>query len=683
MSFVNPIFLAALATAALPILYHLVRRIQAKQVKFSSLMFLQMTPREVVRRRRIQHWLLMLMRCLILGLLAFAFTRPFIPKDQLPFVTQRENQSVVLLVDNSFSMHYVDGGTSRMDAAQEAALSKLAEAAGDDEYSVILFSDKTQQLTPLDSELGVHQNAIQSLVVPSYRSTDFYSAIRLAEEVLDEARFDAKRIVLISDIQDSGWQGAFENWKLKEEIDFEIVNLGVAESENSYIDGFSLLERRVEGSVVHRFNARVASTDEDLPLNTVDLLIEGNKVEDQRVGGDALQRASFQYKAPREGAFLGQVTLQDDGLQADNVRYFSFAVENKPQLLGMGGSARDITKAPYYLDRAFNQGDQGLYAFSIARPGEISAASLRRQQVVFMAATNPSAAEINAMQRYVEEGGSLIVSFEDEANVAAYNQLFGALEIGAVSDIIRARSEYGYDAIIGEVDLKHPIFSVFAESGSGAIFRPRFRWFAGVQPDSATTVLGRYDTGEPFLIEREVGKGRVLVYTSSLSPAWTDFTINEMYIPFLYQVVKYALSTNTIRQEYAVGETVRLEGRPGEEWDVRAPGELLFKVQIDDSGQGFFRETEVPGHYAAAGSGNQLIFSVNVDPRESLLAGKDPEEAYGAVVPPPDDVPLTVEEARLVELDDEERQQKFWRIVIFLMLLLFALETFIANRKTR
>ena len=682
MSFVNPLFLFALATAALPILYHLVRRIQAKQVKFSSLMFLQMTPREVVRRRRIQHWLLMLMRCLLLGLLAFAFTRPFIPKDQLPFVSQRENQSVVILVDNSFSMQYEEGGASLMDAARDAALAKLGEAAGEDEYSVVAFSDKTQQLTPLDSDLAIHQNAIQSLLEPSYRATDFYSSIRLAEEVLDESRFDSKRIVLISDIQESGWQGAFENWKLNKEIDFEIVNVGIEDSDNNFIDGFSLLERRVEGSVVHRFNARVATTQEELPINTVDLLIEGDMVEEQRVGGDELQRASFQYKAPREGAFLGQVSLQDDGLVADNVRYFSFSVENKPQVLGMGGSARDITRAPYYLDRAFNQGDQALYAFSVARQGEISAGSLRGQQVVFMAAAAPSAGEINALQRYVEQGGSLVISFEEGIDVSAYNQLFNALDIGSISEIIRSRTELGYDVIIGEVDLKHPVFSIFAESGSGAIFRPRFRRFARVQPDSSALILGRYDSGEPFLLEREVGKGRVLVYTSSLSPAWTDFTINEMYIPFLYQLVKYALSTNSIRQEYIVGEPVRLEGRAGEEWDVQAPGDKLFKVPIDESGQGFFRETDIPGHYTAAGSGNQVIFSVNVDPGESVLAIKDPEEAYGAVVPPPDDVPLTVEEARLVELDDEERQQKFWRIVIFLMLLLFALETFIANRKT-
>ena len=684
MSFVNPLFLFALATAALPILYHLVRRIQAKQVQFSSLMFFKMTPREVVRRRRIQHWLLMVMRCVLLGLLAFAFTRPFIPRDQIPFVSQRENQSVVLLVDNSFSMRYSDGGQSLMDSAREAALGKLDEAAGDDEYAVIAFSDKSVQLTPLDGDLAVHRNAISSLIEPSYRSTDFYSSVRLAEEVLEGARFDNKRIVLISDIQQTGWQGAFENWKLKKEIDFEIVNLGNAERENTFFDGFSLIERRVDGSVVHRFNARVASThEEQLPINTVDLLIEGDKVEEQRVGGDELQRASFQYKAPREGAFLGHVELEADGLLADNIRYFSFSVENKPQLLGIGGSARDVSKASYYLDRAFNQGEQALYTFNVARPGEVNTSSLRDQQVVFIASAAPSASEITALQRHVDEGGGLVISFEDEVDISAYNRLLGSLGIGRISELVRSRTELGYDAIIGEVDLKHPVFSVFAESGSGAIFRPRFRRFARVQPDSSAIVLGRYDSGEPFLIEKEVGKGRVLLYTSSLSPIWTDFTINEMYIPFLYQLVKYALSANAVKQEYVIGETVRLEGRPGEELDVRAPGDQLFKVVIDESGQGFFRETEVPGHYTAAGAGAQVTFSVNVNPEESFLAAKDAEEAYGAVVPPPDEVPMTVEEARLVELDDEERQQKFWRFVIFLMLLLFVLETIIANRKTR
>ena len=194
-------------------------------------------------------------------------------------------------------------------------------------------------------------------------------------------------------------------------------------------------------------------------------------------------------------------------------------------------------------------------------------------------------------------------------------------------------------------------------------------------------MLGRFDSGDPFLLEKEIGQGRVLVYTSSLSPTWTDFPINEMYVPFLYQLVKYALTANEVKKEYVVGEPVLFEGNPGEEWDVRGPGNTLYKVDVDEMGQGFFRETEQPGHYyAAREGGDQVVFAVNVDPVESYLTSRNAEEAYGAVVPPPEEVPVTVEEARLMEIDDEERQQKFWRYVILLMVLLYATETFVANR---
>ena len=150
-----------------------------------------------------------------------------------------------------------EGGTSLLDEARNEALAKLGQAAGEDEYAVIAFSDKATQVTPLDKDLSVHNNAIQSLIDASYRTTDFYSAVRLAEDVLSSSVHQKKRIVLISDIQQTGWQGAFENWKLDAAIDFEIVSLGAEEQRtNNFVEGFSLLERRVEGRVVHRFNAR-------------------------------------------------------------------------------------------------------------------------------------------------------------------------------------------------------------------------------------------------------------------------------------------------------------------------------------------------------------------------------------------------------------------------------------------
>jgi len=81
MLFLNPWLLAGLAGVAIPILIHLVRRQAAKPIDWGAMRFLFDT---VAMRRRKMEWedlLLMAARCLLLGLLALALARPFIPPD--------------------------------------------------------------------------------------------------------------------------------------------------------------------------------------------------------------------------------------------------------------------------------------------------------------------------------------------------------------------------------------------------------------------------------------------------------------------------------------------------------------------------------------------------------------------------------------------------------------------------
>ena len=70
----------------------------------------------------------------------------------------------------------------------------------------------------------------------------------------------------------------------------------------------------------------------------------------------------------------------------------------------------------------------------------------------------------------------------------AFSRLLEMLDVGSVTEVVRARSVQGYDAIIGEVDMRHPVFSVFATSGSGSIFQPRFRQYARIIPDSTASM---------------------------------------------------------------------------------------------------------------------------------------------------------------------------------------------------
>ncbi|MFN9851219.1 MAG: BatA domain-containing protein, partial [Planctomycetota bacterium] len=77
MSFLTPLYALAALAVAVPILLHLVRREPKNRLEFSSLLFLPESPPRLTRNSRIEHWLLLLLRSLVLLMIAFAFARPY------------------------------------------------------------------------------------------------------------------------------------------------------------------------------------------------------------------------------------------------------------------------------------------------------------------------------------------------------------------------------------------------------------------------------------------------------------------------------------------------------------------------------------------------------------------------------------------------------------------------------
>ena len=140
MSFLYPLLLAGIAAIGVPILLHMIRRHTRQQVTFSSLMFLRTTLPRFRHRSRIEHWLLLLVRCLVVCLLAFAFARPFLLKP-LPEGPKPAGKRIVVLLDTSASMRRA----GLWDQAIREARSALAAAGPADRVCVMAF-DRTMPL---------------------------------------------------------------------------------------------------------------------------------------------------------------------------------------------------------------------------------------------------------------------------------------------------------------------------------------------------------------------------------------------------------------------------------------------------------------------------------------------------------------------------------------------------------
>src|SRR6185436_3492060 len=104
MSFLAPLFFLGLGAIAVPILVHLIQRERKRVIEFPSLMFIQRIPYQSVRRRRIRHWFLLLMRAAAIALIVLAFARPFMRQSAAAAVAAAGNREVVVLLDRSASM---------------------------------------------------------------------------------------------------------------------------------------------------------------------------------------------------------------------------------------------------------------------------------------------------------------------------------------------------------------------------------------------------------------------------------------------------------------------------------------------------------------------------------------------------------------------------------------------------
>src|ERR1041384_3525627 len=106
MSFLTPFFLLGLGAIAVPVLVHLIQRERKRVVEFPSLMFVRRIPYQSVRRRRIRHWFLLLLRAAAIALIVLAFARPFMRQNAAVIAATGGARDVVVLLDQSASMGY-------------------------------------------------------------------------------------------------------------------------------------------------------------------------------------------------------------------------------------------------------------------------------------------------------------------------------------------------------------------------------------------------------------------------------------------------------------------------------------------------------------------------------------------------------------------------------------------------
>ena len=191
IAFLHPWVLAGLAAAAIPILLHLLARREPPTVVFPAVRYLVSTTREHQRRLKLQNWLLLFLRTLLIVLVVLAAAAPTIPESGVP---GHAPTSLVLIIDNSPSSGAVVEGAPQLRQLQEAARRVLARANPNDGLWLI-----TADGIPRRGDRATLADLVNGLS-PAPPRLDLGAAVTLAGEILaPEVR--PGEIILLTDLQ--------------------------------------------------------------------------------------------------------------------------------------------------------------------------------------------------------------------------------------------------------------------------------------------------------------------------------------------------------------------------------------------------------------------------------------------------------------------------------------------------
>ncbi len=649
MSFLAPAFLFAALAIALPFWLHRLQTQSSDRKPFSSAMLLETTEQQIHVRKKLRYLSLLALRVLLLVLVALVFAKPlWTDTDALPGPGPDGTHLVV--VDTSASMAR-DGV---FDAALDAARSAIDAAPGAALLQVISAANGIAIESQPSREHADHEAALQRL-----RPTGVALDLGRMMAALDrhaESLPPPVTVHLVSDFQASGLPVRFA----------DLVSARIA----------TLVPRRVHGQQRENWSVtaiRETATgidvvvagegDGDISASLV-VSLNGNEIDSRELAGSGTTTQSFNDLHYEDGDNRVAARIAaDDGLSLDNLRFH--VVDNLPPapipLITFDQGGLPVT----YLSAALQSDPEGRYDIELAVIGDFDARTLGRYQWLIIDDIGVVAPQLETtLLDFVENGGNILAfAGERSANVTRIPITGNRVE-GASAGVTADRF-----VSIGQIDSGHP-----ALAATDGWYSVNLTQTVPLAVTSQDQVLMRLENDEPFMIERRIGAGRVLLVAGGLENRWNDLPIRPVFVSFIIEAARYLSGVDRIAKSYTAGDSLLLGVVGGTAGQVIDPdGETV--LSLADTVRAQQVTLDKMGFYEVYTSQGDYVVAVNLDPRESSRDVIDADvlnrwiEAMGGQAGP--QVTATfMQEAKPVEL---------WHVLLLILALVLIGESLLGN----
>ncbi len=670
-NFLSPLLIWGALLGVIPLIIHLLNRRRFRRVEWAPMRYLKLTIRRNRRRIQVEQLLLLLVRIALPVLLFFFLARPVLhPTGLERWAFGGGRASQVVVIDDSLSMGYATAGPSAFRRACEVAGAILAAARPQDRCTLVAASAPR---TPIFHEVEGSRReefAPEALSLPPTEShVAWPSALAGVDEVVQSCTYPTRHLTIVTDLRKSGWDAGVgpvaRRWR-EQGMRVRVVDVGEEGSSNVAIESLVPLDRTVLASAESRWEA-VIRNDSPRVLNRTKAVL---RVDDRptevtlpEIPPRLSARVPLTVRFPAPGMHDLSLQLPEDELAGDNQHWAAVPVKDSLLIRLVDGepSAEPFGSEVDYLAAplSIGVGDAEAWRVEVVQEEDFLAPRLDPADVIVLAnVAAPTVEQARRLAGLVRGGMGLLIFMGGKLDAGLYNERLYRTGEPLLPGPLKAQVDETFRGLVIEPVRPSPIERLL-ELKPSALERVPVRQIMGVEEPGGgageARVLARWNdpSRSPAVLERVVGEGRVLLWTTTADRAWNDWPIEPSFVMAVREAVRGTSRPTSWSHTVTAGERPRRVVHSSHQVaNVRLtpPGggepRALTAVALDDRSSPDpapasaidLPDTRRAGLYRVAWDEGPLgtqgdLFAANPDPRESTLGRIDAADLKGLLAP--------------------------------------------------
>lgn len=615
----------ALPLAALPLILHLLHRRKSPVVPFPTLRFIHSSLQQSAARRKVQRWLLLAIRMLLLALLIWAIAQPAKVLASR-FFGSNESTVAVVVVDTSWSMQYRGENQISLLADADQIVQQLLRDKLRDASVMLATSSSDLNHTPFRSSSELLAQWVP--LKPEPARSPLLDAVSSASEILGKNPAAQKMLVVISDFQATDFPRPLPQLS-DPQLRIVALDLHPDRPRSAGVASMTIKPAQVVAGIRASLQVDIAGTPGDVrPVAISVTSLDGKQLlakppQMANIDDSGHTALTFDLEMPNERWQLITAKLQgEDPMPWDDSR--TLAIELPPQQRVLVWDTDPALAAPQRLVRLALDPGEGRLANWPLRVETGSAIAQGQNAIVAIFEQPPTPDVARQWRDFVTAGGKLILilkpgiestwtSAPGESRTILEALLPSSPHEITYSDLLRvvpASAARQDPATVGLADDPKALAEMRANRLVGFT----------ISDQQSTQLLLSTAAGDRrapadrdgLLYLRKVGRGRVYTWACIPDSVITNLGTHPLFLPLLVnqclRAHETSLATNTVIGTPATVDEADV--RAGGDLELRTPGGQVYQLapQNRDGRRVFvYEDTREAGIYPWRKAGDATI----------------------------------------------------------------------------